>query len=265
MTTTVTENEKSAAWDLIGALFWESGRTTAKPSDEEIGLFTDGIPAGAKCTVVGASTKDLVEALIARGAEVTVLDFSARMCDDLRSALPAGSCRVLRHDITRPAPEDLRGTQQFVLNDRLVNRFSESEARRGVEGMLDLLADGGQLRASIKLGLYPMDERMIALGRERGSLDRFYDADAKVVDFAAAGDVLTDALLPHGSIDSATLLQWYVGRGREQRFDHEDIVALLEAADVAGRGLVQVSTTAFGQAPATRMYTAEACPARQDA
>ncbi|MEU3887719.1 hypothetical protein [Streptomyces sp. NPDC029041] len=268
MTTTVprsaTENEKSAAWDLIGSLFWESGRTTAKPSDEEIGLFTEGIEAGDTCTVVGASTKDLVEALIARGAEVTVLDFSARMCDDLRAALPAGSCRVLRHDITRPAPEDLRGTQRFVLNDRLVNRFSETEARRGVEGMLDLLADGGRLHTSIKLGLYPMDERMIAVGRERGCLERFYDADAKVVDFAAAGDVLTEALLPHGAIDSATLLQWYRGRGREQRFDHEDVVALLDAADVAGRGLALLSTTPFGQAPSTRMYTAEARPARQD-
>ncbi|MER5968941.1 hypothetical protein ABT112_04190 [Streptomyces sp. NPDC002055] len=267
MTTTTenTENTKSAAWDLIGSLFWESGRTTAKPSDEEIGLFLDGIPAGARCTVIGASTKDLVEALLAHGAQVTVLDFSQRMCDDLREALPVGSCRVLRHDITRPAPDELRGTQQFVLNDRLVNRFSETEARRGLEGMLDLLADGGQIRASIKLGLYPMDERMIATGRERGCLDRFYDAEAKVVDFSAAGDVLDDALLPHGDIDPELLLEWYRGRGREQRFDHEDIIALLERADVAGRGLEPVSATEFGQAPNTRMYTAAAVATRRGA
>ncbi|MDH6578817.1 hypothetical protein [Kitasatospora sp. MAP5-34] len=255
-----TENRKSEAWDLIGSLFWESGRTTAKPSEEEIDLFTSGIQAGDRCTVVGASTKDLVEALIARGAEVTVLDFSERMCADLRSALPAGSCQVLRHDITRPAPEGLRGTQRFVLNDRLVNRFSETEARKGVEGMLDLLADGGQLRASIKLGLYPMDERMIETGRERGTLESFYDAEAKTIDFAAAGDVLTDALLPHGDIAPELLLQWYQGRGREQRFDHGDILALLEKADVDGRSLGLLSDCEFGQAPKTRMYTAVAQP-----
>jgi NAD(P)-dependent dehydrogenase (short-subunit alcohol dehydrogenase family) len=253
-------NAKSAAWDLIGSLFWESGRTTAKPSDEEIGLFLDGVVAGARCTVVGASTKDLVEALIARGAQVTVLDFSERMCADLRAALPAGSCQVLQHDITSPAPEPLRATQDFVLNDRLVNRFGTEEARAGLEGMLDLLADGGQVRASIKLGLYPMDERMIAAGRERGTLAEFYDAQAKVIDFAAAGDVLTDALLPHGDIDPELLLQWYRGRGREKRFDHEDVVALLAEAAVGGRGLRLVSATEFGQAPATRMYTAEAVP-----
>ncbi|MGF1427368.1 hypothetical protein [Kitasatospora sp. LaBMicrA B282] len=254
----LTENQKAEAWDLIGSLFWESGRTTAKPSDEEIGLFTAGIEPGDRCTVVGASTKDLVEALIALGAEVTVLDFSERMCADLRAALPAGSCRVLRHDITRPAPAELRGTQRFVLNDRLVNRFSETEALRGIEGMLDLLADGGQLRASIKLGLYPMDERMIELGTERGCVATFFDAAEKVIDFGAAGDVLTDALLPHGDIAPELLLQWYRGRGREQRFDHEDIVALLGRARVAERGLELLDAEEFGQAPKTRLYRAAA-------
>ncbi|WP_051796778.1 hypothetical protein [Streptomyces sp. NRRL S-87] len=260
-----TENTKAAAWDLIGSLFWETGRTTAKPSDEEIGLFLAGITAGARCTVVGASTKDLVEALITLGAEVTVMDFSERMCEDLRAALPAGSCTILRHDITQRAPEALRGTQQFVLNDRLVNRFSEDEARRGLEGMLDLLADGGQVRASIKLGLYPMDERMIDTGRERGTLETFFDAGSKVIDFAAAGDVLTDSLLPHGGIDPEILLDWYRGRGREQRFDHEDVLGLVAAAEVGGRGLALVSSTEFGQAPKTRMYTASAVSPRQDA
>ncbi|MFD7919955.1 hypothetical protein ACFV3R_12100 [Streptomyces sp. NPDC059740] len=251
-------NAKSAAWDLIGSLFWESGRTTAKPSDEEIGLFLDGVAAGARCTVVGASTKDLVEKLLERGAEVTVLDFSTRMCDDLRAALPPGSCQVLRHDITRPAPEGLRATQDFVLNDRLVNRFGADEAQAGVTGMLDLLAPGGQLRASVKLGLYPMDERMIAAGRERGTLAEFYQPEAKVIDFAAAGEVLTDALLPHGAISPDLLLQWYRGRGREKRFDHQDVIALVSGAAVDGRALRLVSSTEFGQAPQTRMYTAEA-------
>ncbi|MFI5634131.1 hypothetical protein ACIA8E_33130 [Streptomyces sp. NPDC051664] len=260
-----TENAKAAAWDLIGSLFWESGRTTAKPSDEEIGLFLHGITAGARCTVVGASTKDLVEALLALGAEVTVVDFSERMCEDLRAALPDGSCRILRHDITQRAPEELRGTQQFVLNDRLVNRFSEVEARKGLEGMLDLLTDGGQVRASIKLGLYPMDERMIANGTERGTLESFYDAGTKVIDFAAAGDVLSDSLLPHGGIDSELLLRWYRGRGREQRFDHEDIAALLTTVDVEGRGLHLATATEFGQAPKTKMYTATAVRSGQDA
>lgn len=265
MTSVQIENSKASAWDLIGSLFWESGRTNARPSDEEIGLFLTDIAPGARCAVVGASTKGLVEALIAKGAEITVLDFSDCMCSDLQAALPEGACRVLRHDITRRAPRALRGTQDFVLSDRLVNRFSDTEARLGIEGMLDLLTDGGQLRASIKLGLYPMDERMIAVGRERGCVDRFYDAEAKVIDFAAAGDVLTDSLLPHGDIAPQVLVGWYRGRAREQRFDHTDVENLITATDVDGRTLEIVADTEFGQAPSTRMYTAMVCASRREA
>lgn len=258
------ENAKSAAWDLIGSLFWESGRVSAKPSEDEIGLFLARIPVGARCTVVGASTKNLIEALIARGAEVSVLDFSERMCEDLRAALPAGSCHVRRHDITLPAPEDLRGSQQYVLSDRLVNRFGGPEALAGLEGMLDLLADGGQLRASIKLGLYPMDTRMINLGHERGCVERFYDAENKIIDFRAAGDILTDALLPHGDIAPELLIEWYRGRGKEQRFDHDDLVALIAAARVDHRGLDLIDDRVFPQAPSTRLYVAKAVSVGQD-
>jgi hypothetical protein len=251
-------NTKSAAWDLIGSLFWESGRTTAKPNAAEVALFGAGIGAGTRVSVVGASTKALVEALLETGAEVTVLDFSERMCADLRSVLPAGSCRILSHDITGPAPDGLGGTQQFVLNDRLVNRFSDTEAQRGISGMLELLAPGGVLRTSVKLGLYPMDERMIEIGRARGWLDRFYDAGKHVIDYAAAGDVLPAALLAHGEIDRELLLRWYQGRGREQRFEHEDVLALITGA-VAGRRRLRLrGSLLFGGAPATRLYEAGA-------
>lgn len=252
------QNPKSDAWDLLGSLFWESGRTSAKPSDEEIGLFNAGIEAGDRCSVIGASTIGLVEALIALGAEVTVFDFSERMCADLRAALPAGSCRVSRHDITLPAPPELRGTQDYVLNDRLINRFDGLEARKGLEGMLDLLTDGGLLRASVKLGLYPMDERMIALGEERGSLASFYDADSKVIDFSAADEILPDALVPHGDIAPELLLPWYRGRGREQRFDHGDILKLIDATNVEGRWFELLTSDDFARAPQTRLYTAAA-------
>jgi NAD(P)-dependent dehydrogenase (short-subunit alcohol dehydrogenase family) len=254
-------NTKAGAWDLIGSLFWEVGRTSAKPSTAEIGLFLADVPAGARCSVVGASTKDLVEALVAHGAEVTVLDFSERMCHDLRAALPEGCCRVLQHDITRPAPDGLRGTQQFVLSDRLVNRFTAAEAEAGLAGMLDLLADGGQVRTSVKLGFYPMDQRMIDLGRERGCLERFYDAAQRTIDFSAAGDVLPDALLPHGGIAPELLLDWYRGRGREKRFDDADLVDLIGQARVTGRALRLLCASEFPEAPSTRLYVAEAVTA----
>jgi len=112
--------------------------------------------------------------------------------------------------------------------------------------MLDLLTDSGQVRASIKLGLYPMDTRMINLGRERGCLEQFYDAESNIIDFGAAGDVLIDALLPHGDIAPG-------------------LVALIAAATVDHRGLNLIDAAQLPQAPSTRMYVAEAVPAGQDA
>lgn len=76
--------------------------------------------------------------------------------------------------------------------------------------------------------------------------------------------MLTDSLLPHGDIAPEVLLEWYRGRGKEQRFDHADLVELIATTTVDGRGLELISTTAFGQAPQTWMYTATAVDRRQD-
>jgi hypothetical protein len=78
----------------------------------------------------------------------------------------------------------------------------------------------------VKLGFYPMDLRMIELGRERSCLHEFYDEEDRVLDFAAAGAVLEDAVLPHGDIPRDLLLEWYRGRGREKRFEDEEVRAL---------------------------------------
>jgi hypothetical protein len=247
-------NPKSAAWDLVGGQFWESGRQTARPSAAEIERMTRGIAAGARCVVVGASTRDLVVALLGRGAKVTVLDFAERMCADLRAALPPQACPIHQHDITGSPPGPLAGSQDCVLSDRLINRFSESEALPGLRGMADLLAMGGELRTSVKLGLYPMDRRMIELGRRHGCLAAFYDERQRVMNFTAAGQILEEALLPHGDIPAEVLLNWYRGRGSEKRFEHEDVVGLFAKSGSRRGRLRLVSSEPLPDAPATRLY-----------
>jgi hypothetical protein len=252
--TTRQTNPKSAAWDLVGGLFWESGRRTARPSIDELERMTRGIPAGARCVVVGASTRDLVVALLGRGAQVTVLDFAERMCADLRATLPPGACPIHQHDITSAPPSHLAGIHDYVLSDRLINRFSETEALPGLLGMAGLLAMGGEVRTSVKLGLYPMDERMIELGRRHGRLAAFYDERQRVMNFAAAGEILQQALLPHGDIPAEVLLDWYRRRGTEKRFEHEDVVELF-ANSATRRGTLRLlSSGLLPDAPATRLY-----------
>jgi 2-isopropylmalate synthase len=230
-------NTKSRAWDNIGGLFWTEGRVSARPSRAELDMFLEGIVAGQRCTVVGASTRDLVIALLGRDARVTVLDFSARMCRDLADSV--SGIDVRQADITQPLSGDLLGSQTWILSDPLINRFTAQEATLGLAGMASLARPGGTIRTSVKLGRYPMDDRMIAAGRARGTLSEFWDETTSTIDFLAAGHVLEEALLPHGDIDRDLLLRWYRGRGREKRFTANEVRAALAAATGVPPGAIQ--------------------------
>lgn len=245
---------KADAWDVIGSLFWEVGRPSARPSEREVAEFLDGLPGSCDCAVVGASTKELVEALVDRGHEVTVLDFSRRMCEDLEAALSEDACRILQLDITKPVPEEMRGTQAAVLADRLLNRFDLEEAAAALGGMAALLRPGGEIRTTVKLGFYPMDLRMFELGRERGCLARFYDSRSNTLDFNAAGGVLEDAVLPHGDIPRDLLLQWYRGRGVEKRFADSEVKSLPDQLDGFGGQLHLTRADVVPDSPETTRY-----------
>jgi hypothetical protein len=247
-------NTKAAAWDKIGNLFWEKGRTSAKPSAYEMDLFTRDIKAGDRVCVIGASTKELVCLLMEKEAKVTVYDFSQGMCSSLREAIPDPSVVIEQLDIVAPMDADLINSQDYVLNDRLINRFTGAEAVSALHNMCALAQDG-EVRASIKLGFYPMDEKMIALGEERGTLAEFWDEASKTIDFSKAGTVLDDALLSHGDIDPAILLDWYRGRAAEKRFDHEEIAAIAESVVLPNRKAVRVAGVHdFPDAIRTNLY-----------
>ncbi len=250
---TSIRNAKAAAWDLVGGLFWTKGRVTARPTRAEIDLFLSGLSPGARIAVVGASTKDLVEVALARALCVTVLDFSARMCSDLAEAVGAGA-DIRVQDITDKIPADLVGAHEAVLSDRLINRLTHEEGIKALSGMLWLAQEGGTVRTSIKLGLYPMDERMIDEGIRRGTLERFYNPRTRTIDFPAAADVLDNCLLPHGDIERDILLDWYRGRGRESRFEDADIRAMAAQARAGGLVLGQGQVSAFPHAKETTFY-----------
>jgi hypothetical protein len=246
-------NPKIAAWDLLGSQFWAKGRATARPTMAEIGIFLEELPTGSCIGVVGASTKDLIEAAVARRVAVTVFDFSTRMCSDLRASIASTiDTRIL--DITAAIPADLRGQYDAVLSDRLINRFTRSETVSALAGMLSLLRRGGTWRTSVKLGFYPMDNRMIDEGKRRKTLPTFYDEATRTIDFCAAGDVLDTCLLPHGDIAPNILLAWYRGRGRESRFDHEDILSLAAEIEANGKTLQLNRSFALPHAKETTYY-----------
>jgi hypothetical protein len=251
-------NAKAAAWDLLGGQFWTSGRVTARPTIAEINIFLEGIAPKSRIAVIGASTKYLVDGALARGLDVTVLDFSIRMCEDLGAAIGRrGNIRV--QDITADIlPEDLIGQYDVVLSDRLFNRFTREESVKAFSRMLELLRAGGNVRASARLGLYPMDERMIMEGERRGTLSLFYDEATRTIDFPAAGTILEACLMPHGEIDRETLLGWYRRRGRESRYENADILEFARAARTTDFSLDLVRFGPFPDANETMYYVFEA-------
>jgi len=247
-------NTKAAAWDNIGSLFWEQGRNSAKPSAYEMDRFTQDIKLGDRVCVIGASTKELVCLLMELGAKVTVYDFSIGMCNSLRAAMPDSDVVIKQLDIVAPLDASLIGSQDYVLNDRLVNRFTAKEAKSALHNMC-ALTPAGEVRASIKLGYYPMDLKMIELGKERDTLSEFFDEETQTIDFSKAGTVLNDALLAHGDIDANLLLDWYRGRAAEKRFDHADIVALAKNVSTPdGNAVSIVAVQDFPDAISTNLY-----------
>lgn len=238
-----TSNTKAAGWDIIGGLFWEKGRASARPSASEIDWFLARLEPGAHCAIIGASTKDLAAAASDAGLNVTVFDFSANMCRDLARALDNSGIKFIVQDITAPLRVEDFGYFDAVLSDRLINRFTHDEAIAGCRGMLQLAKPGGTVRTSIMAGLYKMDERMIAEGQRRGILHTFYDTETRTIDFARAGQVLEDCLLPHGEIDRELLIKWYRARGRESRYESDDVIRIAAGIRSGARRLSLRSTT----------------------
>lgn len=172
--------------------------------------------------MVGGTTVDLIRHAANAGLDVTVIDFSERVCSEL--AAEVADVEVVHADILDPPTLD---PMDRVVADTLLNRFDGTEAPRFETAVAGLLRRGGQLRLTVKIGLYPMDERLFRLGRSTATLDRFWDPRTRTIDFARTGALLEEALVPHGTLSREQMLVWYRARGVEKRYERSDLRALL--------------------------------------
>ena len=220
-------NPKADAWDLVGGLFWKIGRKNAKPNDSMIASFLSGVSKKDRIMVIGASTKFLVEAALLKSEHITVIDFSSKMCEDLREEIHDEHCSILVQDILSPPNTENLTQQNVIIAERLVNRFSSAETQQFFNNIRHFLAADGLVRLTIKLGLYEIDKSLIAEGERKGTLLNFYDQNAKVIDFSQAKEELKTSVVAHGDIPRDLLIRWYEGRGKEARFDDADILQLI--------------------------------------
>jgi SAM-dependent methyltransferase len=246
---------KAAAWDELGGRFWKMVDAQGKPSEAEITLYLAGLPRSTRVSIIGASTRDLIDRALALFDRVTVIDFSPRMCADLGEELgERPGLKIYQRDITRVIGPDLVGSSDCVISDRLINRFDTEEVGRSIEYMVGLVSPGGELRAGVRLGLHPMDAPMIAEGRRLGCLEEFYDEANQVIDYSAAGKVLEACMVPHGELSKEELVRWYSQRGKEQRLDHKSICDEFTKVSRSDREIEIERVTPFPDAENTMLY-----------
>lgn len=248
------ENGKARAWDAMGAEFWLHGRPAARPSANEIGLYLELIPCEASCAILGASSRDLVECASRRGLKVTVFDFSKRMVDALLQALPSSHFEVVLHDVTKPFDKSLRRSFDFVLADRLINRLTTQEARGALTSVAELLLDEGEFRTAVHLGLYPMDLLLLKEAKSRGILSEVWDESAHTIDYCAAREILAQCILPHGDIPRDILQVWYENRGKESRYNQEDIEQLVSVESPCHAQLSILRQQTFPDAMSSQLF-----------
>jgi len=219
-------NNKSVAWDFIGGEFWEYGRPTARPSKNEIELFVKGIHHNDCCCVIGASTKDLIENILVISNNVFVYDFSRRMCNDLQKSISSKKLSIQELDICAELPKEKYESMDFIVNDRLINRFDLKEIVNYLRSCYEMLRPGGLLKSSLKLGLYEMDKKLITADKNRLKSLTVFDEENNTIDYSNTLDILEDCIIPHGSISKDKLIQWYSNRGKEKRFMNGDFEEL---------------------------------------
>src|SRR5579859_3173402 len=223
----MSQNPKAQAWDALGLKYYYLGRRTAKASPATVRWYTNGVGPDGRCLVVGGTSVGIIRAAARPGGPVVVADFSPRVCADLRRELGDVAVTIVQRDVLQPAP-DWEGGFTHLLCDALVNRFDEEEARRFERRAAGLLRPGGVLRATVQLGLYPMERRLMEIAP--GEVPRFWDERTRTIDYGRIGeDLLERAIAPHGDISRQDLLEWYLHRGREKRFEEKDLRDLFAA------------------------------------
>ena len=157
-----------------------------------------------------------------------VLDFSEKMISDLKEVL-GDKCSYIKYDILKG--ERLDQKFDLIISDRLVNRFTYWEAVNVIKNSIAMLEENGVVKHAIKLGNYELDNRLIAYAKGNGLALDFWDEETKTIDYTKTKDFLFGCIKEHGNISKDILYKWYLGRGRESRFDHKDIVDIVNSAD----------------------------------
>ena len=100
-----------------------------------------------------------------------------------------------------------------VISDRLINRLSSSEAQFFFLNAAALLCNKGQLRTTVRMGLYELDKQLIDYQKKYNSANVIYDDVHHTINFTHAKQALMEIAPKNGGIPQEILLEWYSKRG----------------------------------------------------
>lgn len=247
-------NSKADGWNAVGGDYWRLGKENSKPSHFEIERFLDRVSKSTRVAVVGASTIDVIRAAAARARSVHVFDFSTAMLHDAKLELDGADGEILfsHWDVTLPPDDQFLATFDLLISDRLLNRFSERELDLSLKHLLSIVSISGEMRMSIRLGLYDRDIALIQKAESLGKERQFYDSENKSIDFSVAVQLFPDELLGNGAINKETMIEWYIARGIEKRWEQEEFLAYFCASFGSIAYLVGIEE--FDRAPNTFLF-----------
>lgn len=247
--------DKQRSWNDYGSTYWTHAATTSHPSEREAAGFLGDAGHGTRVLVAGATTSEVIAAAVERGAEVHVLDFADKLLD-LAAARFGPDLHTHLHDVTDPAPTEEAGSFDVVAADRLINRFHRSEMPRVVANLMSFVKRGGQLRVSIRFGLYPLDRRLIQRGTELGTLGRFWDEPTATIDWAGVTTEIDDVAEDHGDIPASVVAEWSRLRGVESRIRPHDVAEIAREASGLGDAVRFGERLEMDAAPDSRILVA---------
>ena len=222
------KNSKALAWDSIGDRFWSLGLPSGEARRLELNFYLG--EKSESIAVLGASSNFIIEKAVGIWKKIIVVDFSSKLLKSVKSKFWENTeLDCVQTDLTRELDKRLLGSTELIVADRLVNRFNLDEASRFFCNIYSMLKPGGNFKFTVRIGIYPIDQKLIELGKANGTVNKFWNELEKTIDFSQALSELTVAVDPMEGISKKDLVNWYYLRGKEKRFFPDDIEAILQA------------------------------------
>lgn len=221
-----SSHNKQLAWSLLGGQYWNRGYYGG-PSEPDIAKFLAGISREQTVMIAGASTIQLIQQAKKIASQVGVLDFAQVMIDDLRAETvhDAQACYLM--DLTSEGNLHI-GAFDYLLADRLINRFAACHLEQVMKNIRCLLSTSGEARLSVRIGLYQRDLKIIERLQAQRESKAFFNPVTWEVNYYDVCPIILQEVLPeYGEIERDKIVNHFMLRGLEKRFrpgEFEDMV-----------------------------------------